>query len=144
MTQLFRVLYCSRNTMAGPAETVQAEIEAILATSRANNARDQVTGGLLYSANCFAQVLEGPYEAVQDAFERIQCDDRHGEVTVLQAGPVETRDFAAWAMAFAGRQGDDPALGATLAKAFAGQSAAGDAILATLRGVVAGEAVRAA
>ena len=34
--------------------------------------------------------------------ERIQRDERHGEVTVLQCGPVEPRGSPDWSMAFVG------------------------------------------
>ena len=138
MTDLYRVLYCSRNEIAGPVDAVRAEIGGILAKSRANNARDGITGGLLYGVDCFAQVLEGPYEAVQDAVERIQCDDRHTDVAVLQSGPVAARDFPDWSMAFAGA-GTDEATGAALTEAFAGRSVVGEHLLALLKRVVVRE-----
>ena len=43
MSQLYRVLYCSRNCLAGTSATYATEIEAILAKSRVNNARDGIT-----------------------------------------------------------------------------------------------------
>ncbi len=140
MTLLYRVLYCSRNLMSGDADAVQCEIRSILSKSRANNERDGLTGGLLFSEGCFAQVLEGPIEAVERAFERIQCDDRHEEVTVLQSGPVEARDFPNWSMAFTGRdQFADPLDAAALKQAFGSRSPNGDAVLGILRGVVVRE-----
>lgn len=102
MSQLYRVLYCSRNNLYGAAGNYSEEIRRILATSRENNARDGVTGGLLFSGGCFAQILEGPLKTVEGAFERIQCDGRHQEVTVLQSGPIAARDFPEWSMAFTG------------------------------------------
>lgn len=139
MPQLYRVLYCSRNEIMGSEDAVRSAVGDILAVSRANNARDGITGGLLYSAGCFAQVLEGPYDTVQDAFERIQCDARHSEVTVLQSGPVATRDFPDWSMAFTGQDGASRSNGSPLDDAFAGRSAAGDGILTLLRQVVVRE-----
>ncbi|MCJ2078787.1 BLUF domain-containing protein [Methylobacterium sp. E-016] len=35
----------------------------------------------MFNAGAFAQVLEGPRRQVEETFERIQCDDRHGDVT---------------------------------------------------------------
>ena len=137
MTQLYRVLYCSRNAIAGASEAVATDVRAILAASRVNNARDNVTGGLLFSAGCFAQVLEGPITAVESAFERIQCDERHGEVTVLQSGPIETRDFPDWSMGFTGTAVEGDALGGvTLASAFANRSSGGDDVLKMLKAVI--------
>src|ERR1700712_4924660 len=99
--QLYRILYCSRSTLEGTG-TANAEIRQILAKSRANNSRDGITGGLFFSDQCFAQVLEGPAANVESAFERIQCDEGHCEVIVLEAGPIKSRDFPEWSMAFAG------------------------------------------
>ena len=104
MTQLYRVLYCSRNLVPGGPPAIAAEMRSILDVSRRNNQRAGVTGGLLFSAGCFAQVLEGSPEAVEEAFERIQCDERHSDVTVLNAGPIDRRDFPDWSMAFSGTQ----------------------------------------
>ncbi len=140
MTHLHRVLYCSRNTIPGAIEAVAADVREILAVSRVNNARDEVTGGLLFSEGCFAQVLEGPQDAVEAAFERIQCDPRHCDVVVLQSGPVTKRDFPDWSMAFAGANAAGSSLaGVALAGAFSGQSSAGDEVLDMLRALVVRE-----
>lgn len=137
MTQLCRVLYCSRNLIPGAPEAVAAAIRSILATSRENNARDGITGGLLFSEGCFAQVLEGPLDAVENAFERIQCDERHSEVTVLQSGPIATRDFPNWSMAFTGRNAaTNPDADTGMADILTGQSNNGDKLLDLLRAVV--------
>lgn len=92
---LYRIVYCSRNT----TETGPEEFWRILAASRINNARDGVTGALLFSNGSFAQVLEGPLAVLERTFERIQCDPRHAGVTVLQFGPAEGRAFPDWSMA---------------------------------------------
>ena len=140
MTPLHRVLYCSRNLIPGVSEAVAADIGSILAVSRRNNARDGITGALLFSQGCFAQVLEGPLDAVESAFERIQCDARHGDVTVLQSGPIMGRDFADWSMAFAGPEAASPLAGARMADALAGPSHHGDTLLDLLKGVITREA----
>jgi len=135
------VLYCSRNIIPGAVEAVAADVREILAMSRVNNARDGVTGGLLFSEGCFAQVLEGPLDAVEAAFEHIQCDARHCEVVVLQSGPITKRDFPDWSMAFVGTgAASSPLAKATLASAFSGQSSVGDDVLDMLRALVVREA----
>ena len=136
MTALFRVLYCSRNLVPGNAEALAAHVRSILEVSRRNNARDGITGGLLFSADCFAQVLEGPSDAVERTFERIQCDERHSDVTVLDSGPINTRDFPAWSMAFSGAASASPLASSAFGAAFQGQSDAGNTILALMRSVV--------
>ena len=99
---VYKLLYCSRNTIGGTADQQAGEIRQILASARANNSRRGITGALLFSGQCFAQVLEGPLDAVEATFERIQRDSRHGDVSLLEAGFVPQRDFPEWSMAFAG------------------------------------------
>ncbi len=140
MTQLCRVLYCSQNYLAGMPETYSNNIQDILAASRKNNARDGVTGGLLFSEGCFAQVLEGSLVMVEGAFERIQCDQRHRRVTVLQSGSIAARDFPDWSMAFTEADvADNPLAGAMLSGAFSGRSNAGDGLLSLMRKVIVRE-----
>lgn len=101
-TDLFRLIYASRNLL--PAATAEDEIAGILAASRRRNAGLGITGALLFSADSFVQALEGTLPAVEQLFEHIQCDPRHGDVVVLDAGPVAERSFGAWSMAYAGRR----------------------------------------
>ncbi len=135
MTQLHRILYCSRNLIG---DAVEVEIRRILDASRRNNAGDGITGGLFYSDGCFAQVLEGPADAIEATFERIQCDERHGEVTVLQSGPITARDFPEWSMAFAG-EGSGTAAADRASAALASRSPAAEGVLELLRSVVTRE-----
>ena len=101
--ELFRVLYVSRNRIAGPLDRLTSEIAGILATSRINNARAGITGALIVNSGFFAQVLEGPREAVEQVFEAIQQDRRHSDVQVLLATPITVRAFPNWAMAYVGQ-----------------------------------------
>ena len=134
--RLNRIIYCSRNRLRGSDETLHAEIGKILEVSRANNARDGLSGGLLFSDDCFVQVLEGPLAALQNAFERIQCDARHGEVTVIQTGPIASRDFPEWSMAFTGTIDASRAIGFEPEHAFHGRSADGDVVLRVMKDLV--------
>jgi hypothetical protein len=139
MSGIYRILYCSRSVLDGSSEEAAEEIRKILAKSRVNNERDGITGALFFSQQAFAQVLEGPAEMVEAAFERIQCDERHSEAVILESGNIETRDFPSWSMAFAGET-DVSGLGsAIISTAFSGQTSAGDSVLALLRGVIVRE-----
>ena len=140
MTGLYRVLYCSRNQLDCRPEELVDVVAGILQRSRANNSRDGITGGLLFSEGYFAQVLEGDLEAVEAAFERIQCDHRHSDVIVLQAGSITHRDFPDWSMAFAAPDTATPQAGVTLRQASAGKTDAAGSVLDMLRGVVMREA----
>jgi hypothetical protein len=106
---LHRLVYYSRNRIAGPPQALAASIGDILATSRANNARVGVTGALMFNAGCFGQVLEGPQPALEAIFERIQQDERHGDVSLLSLASTTTRAFESWSMGFVGASVEDAA-----------------------------------
>ena len=99
---LYRLVYYSRNMVAGGEPALRSNLESILDRSRTNNGRDAITGALLFNSGCFAQVLEGPLQQVEAAFERIQQDDRHGEVSLLALDPIAQRCFPNWAMGYVG------------------------------------------
>lgn len=140
-TNLFRLVYCSRNRIRGDRNEVAAELNNILDKARRNNSKEDVTGALLYNEGNFAQVLEGPLASVENIFEKIQCDPRHSEVTVLENGSAESRQFPDWAMGFTGNTADDhmPAATAAFQSAFLQQEGAGDQILGVLRDLVVQE-----
>ena len=100
---LFSLAYFSRNLIEGAPREIEDEIAGILDVARENNRRVGITGALLFSDGCFAQVLEGPRVALEELFETIQCDPRHSDITILHLHPIETRSFADWSMAYAGQ-----------------------------------------
>ena len=137
---LCSLAYFSRNAMVGSPAELASQIQDILQRARHNNQQQGVTGALLFSDGCFAQVLEGPSAAVEGIFETIQCDPRHSEVTILHLHPVAERSFGQWSMAFGGIDGVsvDPQL-AHQGMAQADQilaSQAGQNLMAALRNVV--------
>ncbi|MCJ2067312.1 BLUF domain-containing protein [Methylobacterium sp. J-030] len=113
MSALYRLVYASKNHLKG-AEA-EAAMEQILKASRRNNERLGVTGALMFNGGAFAQVLEGPQKGVEETFERIQRDFRHGEVTVLDGSPITERGFVNWSMAFVGQSARGQALWSKLA-----------------------------
>lgn len=106
---LHRLVYYSRNHIAGDVGLFATNIDNILARSRVNNVRDGITGALLFNAGCFAQVLEGPLPRIEAAFERIQQDERHGDVSLLTLEPIASRSFPNWSMGFVGLSPDHAA-----------------------------------
>lgn len=102
MSDLYNLAYISKNTIKGDADQIKAEITKILAAAHKNNPAKGVTGALLYSGGYFCQVIEGPEEVLEELYETIQMDDRHGDVTVLHFEPIKARGFSEWAMALAG------------------------------------------
>ncbi|WP_182178237.1 BLUF domain-containing protein [Methylobacterium radiotolerans] len=138
MSDLYRLVYASKNLLQGPEPEAMAAVRQILDASRRNNAALDVTGALMFNAGAFAQVLEGPRQGVEATFERIQRDLRHDDVTVLQCGPAESRGFANWSMAFVGasRSGQARFSGLATESGFDLARLDGDRVFAMLHGLV--------
>lgn len=141
MSDLYRLVYASKNLLHGSDAEIAQAVSQILDASQRNNARVDVTGALMFNAGAFAQVLEGPQQGVESTFERIQCDPRHGDVTVLQCGPAESRSFANWSMAFVGQSdaGRTRWEGIAATSGFDLSRLDGDAVFAMLHGLVLDE-----
>jgi hypothetical protein len=110
---MHRLVYYSRNLI--PADHTKQVIEGILDASRRNNSKAGVTGALIFNSGIFAQVLEGARDAISQTFERIQRDDRHGDVLVLAFEEVTDRIFPQWSMGHIGRNAADIAAFETIA-----------------------------
>lgn len=95
---LRRLCYVSRSRLQGSAAARLAAVDRLLSVSRIVNARLGVTGMLLSSEDCFAQILEGAPDAVGEVFDRIGRDWRHAGITLLRDEAVAGRAFADWAM----------------------------------------------
>ncbi|UYL09029.1 BLUF domain-containing protein [Bdellovibrio sp. SKB1291214] len=77
-----------------------SDIRDILNSSRKNNARDNITGVLIFREGFFIQVLEGNEEKVRDLVNVIRRDNRNHTLKVLIEDNSEARQFAEWSMAF--------------------------------------------
>lgn len=137
---LYRLVYCSRSRLTSE-DGQREQISRILDAARANNARFGITGALLFSAGCFAQTLEGSLPAIERTFERIQRDERHTEVTILQVELSSRRVFGNWTMAFAGDPaGPHPFAGSGISRAFSmPANEAGQEVLSMLERLVQAE-----
>jgi hypothetical protein len=72
----------------------------LLMQARTLNERQHVTGALVYGDGQFMQVMEGEEAVVKDLYARVVQDARHHHVRTLAEGPIATRGFAQWSMAF--------------------------------------------
>lgn len=77
-----------------------SEIVEMVEQIRPKNERLGVTGLLLYSGGNVIQTLEGTPDAVDEVFDTIRADARHGEVLVVDRREIEERSFASWSMGF--------------------------------------------
>ncbi|MBN2973688.1 BLUF domain-containing protein [Roseomonas aeriglobus] len=101
-TSLRRLIYSSRAVGHDPRE----DKHDILAESRRNNGMDGISGILWSQGDRYLQVLEGPSDSIDEAFDRIRRDTRHCDIQILDDRGVTDRQFADWAMA--GLPGDHP------------------------------------
>ncbi len=99
---LIRLAYASEATFdAQPVEKgVEPHVARILMTSRKNNAKASLVGGLYYGNNRFFQYLEGEEGEVRNTFDRIKRDNRHRNIMTLIDEPIEARSFSDWSMKY--------------------------------------------
>lgn len=134
---LHRLVYYSRNRVAGGPPMLAAAVDDILAVSQRNNMACDITGALMFNAGCFGQVLEGDRDALEATFERIQRDERHSEVSLLAFEPIATRSFGGWSMGFVGKRPDHANAFAHVgaSSGFDPSHATGDSLLEALQGL---------
>ncbi len=93
-----RLLYRSDSELTGSDRAVRESALAIADASRLRNARDDVSGGLMFAGGVFVQLLEGDGPAVEATFERICRDGRHRRLQLLDFSITDERAFASWQM----------------------------------------------
>ena len=76
MRSLNSLIYASRSTESFH----EHEIPDLLQQVRIANAKQQVTGMLLYIHGSFLQILEGPPERVDALFSKLLTDKRHTQL----------------------------------------------------------------
>ena len=76
----------------------RAILAGILLGARRNNRRTDITGALICRHDLYLQLIEGPPPAIDALYAKIVADDRHGDVRLLFAGPVDQRIFPDWEM----------------------------------------------
>jgi hypothetical protein len=81
-------------------ELDDAALMDLLNQARICNARDEITGLLLYHRANFVQALEGPRDRVTPLFDRIRNDPRHMDIIPTSAQPIAERQFPNWHMGF--------------------------------------------
>mgnify|MGYP000845570253 CR=1 FL=1 len=107
---LTRLIYHSENHLGANGDRMIPKLNAIMDASNRNNARDGITGALLFDPLWFVQILEGEREAVSATLRRIIGDDRHADVTIMDARSIEARRFGQWWMGLAMLRGETPSL----------------------------------
>jgi hypothetical protein len=94
------LLYVSRAALR--TDTDGSGIEDILAVARPRNQSLGVTGALIFTNDNFAQLLEGPADAIDQLMISIGRDPRHKDVRTVREEKDVTRRFEGWHMAYNG------------------------------------------
>jgi Sensors of blue-light using FAD len=72
----------------------------LLSRARVANQRLGITGHLLYAGGRFVQCIEGPPDSIEHLWQKLNVDDRHHDVILVNRAPVKVRRFPEWSMAF--------------------------------------------
>jgi hypothetical protein len=121
----YRLIYSS----AATGEMGRGDLEQMLEESRLRNAKQDITGVLVFVDGVFLQVLEGARDDVEDLMESIRRDPRHRDIKVFHEEEVDRRAFPTWRMAYLSPRAADVSAWAGLEGATSIES-----VLATLRG----------
>ncbi|MBC7770241.1 MAG: BLUF domain-containing protein [Phycisphaerales bacterium] len=79
-------------------QNLHPTVRNILTQAQHLNARDNITGLLVFNSVFFAQVLEGEPETVTRTFGRISKDIRHTLPVIVLQQKISERSFGAWTM----------------------------------------------
>jgi hypothetical protein len=96
VNQLAAIAYVSSAT----SDLSVADLEALLLSARAQNARARITGVLLHHDGSFFQYLEGPEAEVRAVYARIKTARQHCGLIELMNRRIEARCFEDWKMGF--------------------------------------------
>ena len=81
-----------------------ADADAVISIARqarTNNERTGITGLLVFDGEHFAQVMEGPADAVAAVADRMRTDSRHERMEILHsARAASPRRFPSWRLGY--------------------------------------------
>lgn len=91
-----QIIYRSRLTDPRGASVVPE----IVRSARMRNSIHGITGVLVFDGQSFCQHLEGDEAEVDHIFGAIRNDFRHTDLQILHEGPIRTRRYSVWSMAY--------------------------------------------
>ncbi|MBF0340910.1 MAG: EAL domain-containing protein [Magnetococcales bacterium] len=90
------LIYISR-----PRDDMSEEVlKDILAQAKEFNIKNGITGYLFYLKGVFSQYLEGDHAMLEQLYESISRDARHGDLRIIAQGAIPDRLFSGWAMGY--------------------------------------------
>ena len=98
MSKLIELTYVSE-----PAQGMSfLGLMRLLYHSYLRNLKLEITGALIFENNQFGQVIEGPEDVIESLWEKIQKDDRHKNIRLIERKSIDSRSFQKWTMVFQG------------------------------------------
>ena len=91
---MYRLIYKSKSN----SEITWEQVKEIMHSSDTHNRESGISGILLATSSHFLQVLEGPYEMVNETFMRIIKDNCHSDIKLISFNAIDTRIFQDWGM----------------------------------------------
>lgn len=73
-----------------------SDLQEIETNSRERNARNDVTGFLIFNGTHFLQLIEGPETVIDELVDRVRNDPRHTGFAIRDRQKVERRSFPDW------------------------------------------------
>lgn len=101
---VFRLIYRSEDRLPGGSGHVGA-LAAIVEAASHYNRQLGLSGALIHRPGRFLQVLEGPSPALEQVFERICRDPRHGAIALMEFTPIDHARFSDWTMVLSDARG---------------------------------------
>lgn len=95
-----RLLYVSESHIS--QSDAATTVLAIVKHAEIKNDQIGVTGALIFTGQHFAQVLEGPADAISLLMDNIFNDARHSNILIACKAPIISRLFPDWTMAYHG------------------------------------------
>lgn len=93
-------LYISK--YIGWDEQVRSDVAEIVSLATQKNALISVTGGLIFTGQYFAQILEGESENLDRLMASIARDARHEILKIFNRHKIRSRSFPSWGLAYEG------------------------------------------
>jgi hypothetical protein len=93
---MHQLIYLSQATRPLSAKALTGLVEQ----ARQANARQHLTGALVYGTKRFIQLLEGEQAALEATYARIRQDPRHQHLCQVAYYPIAARRFSEWPLAF--------------------------------------------
>jgi len=93
-TNMLAAMYISQSRID------RSQVDELVSASLSNNYNLGITGGMIFTGRLFAQVIEGPADAVNNLIDKIALDDRHSGFKILLKEPVAERSYRDWNMGY--------------------------------------------